>query len=108
MKTASSTPDTSAPDESIANGENHESSGELDPGGPAPAHTRTSSTTAKIASVTISAVSSQRCVRAFSSMPFTQMYVITAIHTTPTAVTATVEGSSIPNSRNEYSPAICA
>src|SRR5919112_3454411 len=102
MKTASSTPDTSAPDESIANGENHESSGEIEPAGPSPAATRTSATTAKIASVTISAVSSQRCVRALSSMPITQMYVITAIHTTPTAVTAAAEGASIPNSRNEY------
>jgi hypothetical protein len=58
--------------------------------------------------VTISAVSSQRCVRALTSMPMTQITVITAIHATPTAVTATTDGCWMPSSRNEYSPAICA
>jgi hypothetical protein len=72
MKTASSTPEVSALVESIANGENHESSGLTAPGGAVPAQTRTSATTAKIASVTISAVSSHCCVLAFSSMPMTQ------------------------------------
>ena len=59
MKTASSTPDVSALVEPIANGENHESSGWTDAAGAVPAQTRVSATTAKIASVTISAVSSQ-------------------------------------------------
>jgi hypothetical protein len=35
---------------------------------------------------------------------------VTAIHTTPTAVTANVDAAALsqPTSRNEYSPAICA
>src|SRR3954464_9416596 len=108
MKTASSTPDVSALVESIANGENHERLGGIDAGGAVPAHTRVSATTAKIASVTTSAVSSHCCVLAFNSMPMTQTYVITAIQMAPMTVTARVDGSSTPKSRNEYRPAICA
>src|SRR3954447_2969682 len=61
-----------------------------------------SATTANAASVAISAVSSQRCVLALSSMPMTQIQVMTAIHTTPTAVTAHVVSAADcqPNSRN--------
>ena len=84
----------------IPNGENHDSDGWTAPAGASPAQTRTSATTANSASVTISAVSSQRCVRALSSMPTTQTAVITAIHTTPTPVTATIDGLSTPRSRN--------
>ena len=84
----------------MANGENHEMSGLSDCGVASSVHTRIRATAAKMASVTTSAVSSQRCVRALSSMPMTQITVMTAIHTTPTAVTATVEGESTPNSRN--------
>ena len=101
MKTAISMPVVSAPTESIANGENHEMCGSTDPAGASFSQTRASATTAKMASVTTSAVSSQRCVRALSSMPMTQINVMTAIHMTPTAVTASVDGSSMPNSRNE-------
>ena len=47
-------------------------------------------------------MSSQRCVAALSSMPMTQIQVITAIHTTPTIVTAQLvsAAASQPNSRN--------
>src|SRR6476469_6811752 len=101
MNTASSTPDVRALVEPIANGENHQSAGLTDVAGAVPTQTRVSATTAKIASVTISAVSSHCCVFAFSSMPMTQTYVITAIQMTPINVTANVDGSSMPNSRNE-------
>src|SRR6478672_11600249 len=100
MNTASSTPDVRALVEPIANGENHERAGLTDVGGAVPSQTRVS--------VTISAVSSHCCVFALSSMPMTQMYVITAIQMTPITVTATVEGLSMPKSRNEYRPAIWA
>src|SRR5919201_5733507 len=108
MNTPMSRPEVSAPTESIANGENHDSDGSADPEGPSPVHTRTSATTAKADRVAISDVSSQRCVRALTSMPITQITVITAIQATPTAVTAATDGSSTPSSRNVYSPAICA
>src|SRR3954471_13194091 len=108
MNTASRTPETSASVESIAKGENQDSCGLTEPDGASPAQTRTRATTAKSASATISAVRSQRCVRALSSMPITQMYVMTAIQTTPITVTAKVDGSSTPNRRNEYRPAIWA
>src|SRR4051794_4821039 len=98
MKMPMSTPLTSASHEPIANGENHDSSGWMDPAG-ASAYTRTSATTANSARVTTSAVSSQRCVLALSSMPMTQIQVIAAMKTTPSAVTASVEASSTPNSR---------
>ncbi len=76
--------------------------------GAVPTQTRVSATTAKIASVTISAVSSHCCVFALSSIPMTQMYVITAIQMTPITVTANVEGLLMPKRRNEYRPAIWA
>ena len=49
-------------------------------------------------------------MRADSSMPITQIVVMIAIQTTPTAVTAKVESAALcqPTSRNEYRPAICA
>src|SRR4051795_11319377 len=102
MNTASRTPDVSAVVESIANGENHEMSGWIEAAGAVPAQTRTSATTAKIASVTTSAVSSHRCVLAFSSMPMTQIHVMIAIQTTPTIVTAHIVSAADcqPNSRN--------
>ena len=71
--------------------------------GPAsPVATFTSATTEKSTSVISSAPSRPTCVRAESSMPITQIAVITAIHTTPTAVTATVESAALcqPKSRN--------
>ena len=46
--------------------------------------------------------------RALTSTPMTRTAVMIAIQTTPTAVTASVEGASTPNSRKEYSPAIWA
>src|SRR3954470_6381733 len=105
MKIATSRPDVIAPTEPTANGENQESAGVA---APSPNPTRTSATTANAASVTISAASSQRCVRALTSTPITQTPVMIAIQTTPTAVTAIVDGASIPASRNEYRPAIWA
>ena len=49
-------------------------------------------------------------MRADSSMPITQMAVMIAIQTTPTAVTAATLSAALsqPTSRNEYEPAICA
>src|ERR687886_2254791 len=108
MNTASSRPEVTPLTESIANGENQDSEGSTAPAGAWPIHTRTSAISANAASVTISAVSSQRWVRALSSMPITQTTVITAIQATPIAVTAAVDGSSTPNSRKVYRPAICA
>ena len=66
--------------------------------------------TANSASVMISAPSSPTCVRADSSMPITQIAVMIAIQTTPTAVTANVDAAADcqPTSRNEYRPAIWA
>ena len=51
----------------------------------------------------ISAPSSPTCVRADSSMPITQIVVMTAIQTTPTAVTANTDSAALsqPTSRNE-------
>src|ERR1700754_3234105 len=105
MKIATSSPEVSAPTEPTANGENHDSDGVA---APSPSPTRTSATAANAASVTISAASSQRCVRALTSTPITQTPVMIAIQTTPTAVTASVDGALMPNSRNEYRPAIWA
>src|SRR4051812_1740642 len=102
MKTASRTPEVSALVESIANGENHESSGLIEPAGAVPAHTRVRATTAKMPSVTTSAVSSHCCVLALSSMPMTQIHVMIAIQTTPMIVTAHIVSAADcqPNSRN--------
>ena len=49
-------------------------------------------------------------MRAESSMPITQIAVMTAIQITPTSVTANVDAAaaSQPTSRNEYRPAIWA
>src|ERR1700755_2837785 len=105
MKTATSRPDVRATTGPTENGENQSSCGVS---APSPSPTRTSATTANAASVTISAASSQRCVRALTSTPITQTAVMIAIQTTPTAVTASVDGASTPKSRNEYSPAIWA
>ena len=52
----------------MANGENHDSEGLTEPAGPVTAALM-SAHTAKIARITTSALSSQRCVRALSSMP---------------------------------------
>ena len=62
-----------------------------------------SATAANSASVRISAVSSHFCVAALSSMPITQIQVMTTIHTTPTSVTAQLVSAadSQPKSRNE-------
>jgi len=51
----------------------------------------------------ISAVSSHFCVAALSSMPMTQIHVMTPIHTTPTNVTAQLVSAADcqPKSRNE-------
>ena len=108
MKMPISSPAVSAPIDPTANGLNHDSDGWIDPRIPWPVKTRPSATTAKTARVAISAVSSQRCVRALTSMPITQMKVITAIQAIPIAVTATTDGCETPNRRNVYSPAICA
>ena len=58
----------------------------------------------------ISAPSRPTWVRAESSIPITQIAVITAIQITPTNVTANVDAAaeSQPTSRNEYRPAIWA
>src|SRR5512133_2160807 len=107
MKTATSTPATSA---SIASGLSQLRLGSTACGAAWPAATLTSATTANTASVTISALSSPTCVRAESSIPTTQIQVMIAIQTTPTAVTASVESAADcqPTSRNEYNPAIWA
>src|SRR6478736_1862654 len=105
MKISTVRPDVSAPPEPTANGENQSSDGVA---APSPRPTRTSATTANAASVTISAASSQRCVRALTSTPMTHTAVMIAIQTTLTAVTASVDGAFTPNSRNEYRPAIWA
>src|ERR671927_511133 len=98
MNTASSRPDVTPLTESIANGENQDSEGSTAPAGAWPIHTRTSAISANAASVTISAVSSPRWVRAFSSMPITQTTVITAIQATTIAEPETQPGTG-PNAR---------
>src|SRR6478672_13726067 len=108
MKMPTSRPAVSAPIEPTAKGLNHDSDGCSEPCGAWPVKTRVSATAAKTASVAISAVSSQRCVRALTSMPITQTTVITAIQTTPIAVTAITDGCETPSSRNVYRPAIWA
>ena len=57
---------------------------------------------ANSASVMTSAPSRPTWVRADSSMPITQIAVITAIQSTPTSVTAKVESAALsqPTSRN--------
>src|SRR3954447_3310293 len=101
MKMPSSTPSMSALNELIWNGFSQPRSGWVEPE-IGSAYTLTSATTANSASVTISAVSSQRCVLALSSMPMTQIHVITAIQTTPTSVTAQSVAAAVsqPKSRN--------
>ena len=47
-----------------------------------------SATTANSARITTSAVSSHFCVAALSSIPMTQIHVISTIHRQPTIVTA--------------------
>ncbi len=103
MNTAISTPLISALVESIANGFSHERLGSTDSGPASPLATLTSATTENSTSVMISAPSSPTCVRADSSMPITQIVVMTAIHTTPTSVTANTESAALcqPTSRNE-------
>src|SRR3954471_5318733 len=102
MKTATSRPAVSAPTDGMANGENQDRSGVMAPGPAWPVNTRTSATAAKMASVTTSAVSSQRWVLALTSMPMTQIQVISAIQMTPTIVTAHIllAADCQPNSRN--------
>src|SRR3954454_22785214 len=103
MKTATSTPATSASKESTASGLSQLRLGSTAAGPAVPAATLASATTANSASVTISAPSSPTCVRAESSIPTTQIQVMIAIHTTPTTVTASVESAADfqPTSRNE-------
>src|SRR6478609_4841281 len=103
MNTAISTPLTIALNELICSGLIHAKLG-LTAWGPAvPAATLTSATIENSRSVTSSALSSPTCVRADSSIPITQIAVMIAIQTTPTAVTATVESAALcqPTSRNE-------
>jgi hypothetical protein len=102
-----SRPEVSAPIELTPSGLNQSSDGWIAPEGASPSQTRASATRAKAASAAISAVRSQRCVFALTSMPMTQTTVMIAIHATPTPVTASVDGS-MPNSMNEYRPAIWA
>ena len=103
MNTAMSTPATSASKLSTANGLSHAMLGSTDSGPASPAATLISATTAKAASVRISAPRRPTCVRAESSMPITQIAVMIAIHTTPTDVTANVDAAALsqPTSRNE-------
>ena len=110
MNTATSTPAISASTESIANGLSQLGLKSTASGPASPVATLTSATIANSASVMISAPSSPTWVRAESSIPITQIVVMIAIHTTPTAVTATVLAAALsqPKSRNEYRPAICA
>jgi hypothetical protein len=103
MNTATSTPATSASNESISSGFNQL---KLKSTASAPASPLATLTSAKIAnssSVISSALSRPTCVRAESSMPITQIAVMIAIQTTPTSVTASVEAAaeSQPTSRNE-------
>src|SRR3954454_1644537 len=110
MNTAISTPLINALVESIAKGFSHDRLGSTESGPASPVATLISATTENSTSVMISAPRRPTWVRADSSMPMTQIVVMTAIHTTPTVVTANVESAALcqPTSRNEYSPAICA
>ena len=103
MNTAMSTPPISASTESIANGLSHSGLKSTAFGPASPVATLTSATIANSASVISSAPSRPTCVRADSSIPITQIAVMIAIHTTPTAVTATVLAAALsqPKSRNE-------
>jgi hypothetical protein len=102
MKMPSRTPSTSALKLDMWNGLSHS---RLTPGAVGTSVTATliSATTANSASVRISAVSSHLCVVALSSMPITQIQVMTAIQTTPTSVTAQLVSAADcqPKSRNE-------
>ena len=94
MKIAMSTPPISADVESISNGFSHERLGSTALGPAVPAATLISAMTANSVSVTSSAPSRPTCMRADSSMPRTQIHVISAIQTTPTAVTAAVDAAA--------------
>jgi hypothetical protein len=59
-----------------------------------PAATFAKATIAKSERVSSSALRRPTCVRAESSIPMTQIAVMIAIHTTPTAVTAAVESAA--------------
>src|SRR3954452_23272938 len=101
MNTAISTPLTSAEKLPISSGLIQERLGSTALGPALPVATATRATTANTTRVTISAPSRPTCVRADSSMPITQIVVMTAIQTTPTAVTAAVESAALcqPTSR---------
>ena len=100
MKIASSSPETNALVDAMPAGLNHSAAGFTEPAGASLANTRTSATTENRPSVISSAASSPICVFAFSSMPMTQIHVIAAMKMTPRTVTASVDASSTPNSRN--------
>jgi hypothetical protein len=110
MKTESSTPLTNASKLSTANGLIQEMLGSTALGPASPAATLTRATTAKMPSVISSALRRPTWVRAESSMPITQIAVMIAIHTTPTAVTAAVELAALSQSKSRklYRPAIWA
>src|SRR5947209_12443665 len=108
MNTAMSTPLIAADTELISSGFTHDKLGFTACGPALPVATFTRATIENKTRVTSSAPSKPTWVRAESSMPITQIAVITTIHATPTAVTATVEAAAPcqPNSKNVYKPAI--
>ncbi len=74
---------------------NQERLGSIEASGALPEKTLTRATIANSARVTISAPSRPTWVRAESSIPITTIEVISAIQTTPSAVTATVDSARL-------------
>ena len=94
MKTPISSPLTSTPVSSSANGDSHDSSGSSEPSGAVPPITFASATTANTSSATTWAKIITFCTRADSSMPSTHTSVMTAMITTAIAVTAAFDSAA--------------
>jgi hypothetical protein len=91
MKTPVRRPSTSRLRLSTANGENQDSWGSSEPAGASSAATLTSATAAKIRRATTCAPIMKRCTCADSSVPSTQIHVITPMITIANIVTAAFE-----------------
>jgi len=91
MKTPRRSADTRAEKSATAKGENHDASGEADSSVPLPVQTLISATAAKTRSASTWHSVSTFCSRADSSVPITQIAVMTTITATARTVTATFD-----------------
>ena len=100
MKTPIRSPLTSAPELSIANGDSHDRAGSIDPSGADPEATLTSATPANSSRASTWAKIITFCTRAESSVPSTQIKVISAMITTAIAVTVGFDAAAESSPRN--------